>query len=405
VDQQATAGVSEPTRTHPTSKVAVAEIGSADAIADLGSALDALSSRIARRERDLTRLFDRIVRDRNALLDSVLDRLFGAFSGIIPFDTLECAFLSEDAQQVSGYWRKSARRAQHPTWSAPWREARLRSAPLGRDPVIIRDLRTGWADGGPTPVAQHFIDRGACSLLACPLIADGVALGFLFFTARNVDVFRPAHAVAFRRAAAQVSLVVQKTRAYGEALQGSRTLISETQRWREAATIDALTGVLNRRALDARLQASWIRFEQDRVPFGLIFCDLDRFKQVNDTHGHGVGDRVLAHAAQCLSRSLRGGDAFGRYGGEEFLAVVLTGSEQTLASVAQRLKRMLTPEPGTSIPVAASFGIAAATHFTSLADLVAAADRALYDAKHRGGNCCVLATSATELVLLPERAS
>ncbi|MGC4083918.1 MAG: GGDEF domain-containing protein [Vicinamibacterales bacterium] len=160
--------------------------------------------------------------------------------------------------------------------------------------------------------------------------------------------------------------------------------------------------MLNRRALDARLESAWARAEHEGVPFGLIFCDLDHFKRVNDTQGHAVGDRVLAQAACNLSRSLRGGDAVGRYGGEEFLAVIDSGAEETLALVARRLRRMLASDAVSGVAVTASFGVASSTRFASLADLIASADRALYEVKRRGRDCCVLAASATDLRLLTD---
>ncbi len=205
-------------------------------------------------------------------------------------------------------------------------------------------------------------------------------------------MFSNAHASAFERAASQVSVVVQKTRAYGEVVNHNRVLLRETRRLHEAATTDALTGVMNRRALDAALTSAWERHVRDRAGFGVIFCDVDHFKHVNDTHGHGIGDSVLARTALCLMRGLRGGDIFGRFGGEEFLAIVDTGSEATLADVAQRLRAMVAREMPCGISVTASFGAAASPRFSSLAALLAAADRALYAAKAHGRNQCVMAT-------------
>ena len=124
----------------------------------------------------------------------------------------------------------------------------------------------------------------------------------------------------------------------------------------------------------------------------MIFCDVDHFKHVNDTHGHGVGDSVLARTALCLMRGLRGGDIFGRFGGEEFLAIVDTGSEATLADVAQRLRAMVAREMPCGISVTASFGAAVSPRFSTLPALLAAADRALYTAKAHGRNQCVMAT-------------
>lgn len=376
--------------------------GSADAIADLGQALAAFSTRVTRRELELNRLVEQIAQERNVLLDNVLERLFEGFGGVIPFDALECAFLSDDGLQIVSYWKRGTGAAQHTSWSAALDCSRLQQLLAGREPLIIDDLFSGQASQPIAAPERRLLMDGARSVLACPLVADGAPLGVLFFTSRVPVAFQPSHAAAFERAASQVSVVVQKTRAYGEVIQGSRALVSETRRLRQVATTDALTGVLNRRALDSRLETAWARYEHEGAGFGLIFCDLDHFKQVNDSHGHSVGDRVLAAAAHCLSRSLRGADAFGRYGGEEFLALIDTSAEDTLSRVAGRLRKMVEAGDGCSVSVTASFGVASCRRFTSLADLVSSADRALYEAKHSGRNCCVLAASRTEFVLLPD---
>ena len=372
---------------------------SADAIAVLGDALAAFSSRVARRELELSRLFDEIARERSSLLDTVLNRLFEGFSGVIPFETLECAFLSDCGRRLVGAWRRGHAATLQPNWSISI-EGPLHDCLRRGEPAIISDLHAERASDARSAIERHLLLAGVRAALACPLVADGVPLGLLFFTSGQPDVFRPAHETAFLRAAAQVSAVVYRTRAYGEFLGGHRALESEARRLRRVATTDALTGVLNRRALDSRLERAWARFEQDGTGFGLIFCDLDHFKQVNDTHGHAAGDRVLAQAARSLARGLRGADAVGRYGGEEFLAIVDTGVEDTLGRVAQRLRRLLAEATAGAVPVTASFGVASSHRFPTRELLVTSADRALYDAKRRGRDCCVLGVSSADLVLL-----
>lgn len=392
------------TRTAETTPQATVPDGSVDAVTELGTALDSLSSRVSRREVELARLFDQIAVERHALLDTVLERLHEGFMGSIPFDMLECAFLSEDGEQLVSYWKRGTGESQHTSWSARLEGSIFDRTLASREPMVVDDL---FARPAAEPMAapeRRMLMEGARSVLACPLVADGTALGLLLFTSRVPGRLLASHAATFARAAGQVSIVVQKTRAYGEGIQGSRALANETRRLRQEATTDALTGVLNRRALDERLDAAWTRYEQEGAGFGLIFCDLDHFKLVNDTHGHGVGDRVLADAARQIARGLRGADAFGRYGGEEFLAVIDTSVEDTLSLVARRLRTMVQAAGHAGIRVTASFGVASCRRFTSLEDLVSSADRALYEAKHHGRNCCVLAASRTEFVRLEAEA-
>jgi diguanylate cyclase (GGDEF)-like protein len=374
---------------------------SPDAIAELGDALAAFSSRVARRERELNRLFDEIAVERNTLLDAVLSRLYLGLSGVIPFDAIECAFLSDDGTSTVSFWKRGSGPAPSEQGDPkPIGGTRLREMLATGYPLIINDLQSHAASASGGDLERRMVAEGARSALTCPLIADGVPLGFLFFTSHQPGAFAEAHAAAFKRAAAQVSIVVQKTRAYGEVVGHNRVLLRETRRLQEAATTDALTGVLNRRALDAALATAWDRYEQDGVAFGVILADIDHFKQVNDTHGHAVGDRLLSQTARCLARGLRGADVFGRFGGEEFLAIVDTTSEATLADVAHRLRSQVARENPCGIAVTASLGVAVSYRFNSVENLLGGADRALYDAKGSGRNRSAMALSADEVIPL-----
>lgn len=398
VNHEVTAAVDELIAPAVGTRAAADDAPSPDAIAQLGAALNDFSSRVARREHELSRIFEQIALERGSLLDAVLTRVVSGFSAVIPFDALECAFLSEDGGTLVSYWSRDAiGEATQPGHVTSIEGSRLLEPFADGCALIANDLLTHAMGHARADLERRLIVDGARAMLACPLVADGVPLGFLFFTSRRPHVFTAAHAAAFRRAAGQVSVVVQKTRAYGEVVNHNRALLRETRRLREAATTDALTGVMNRRALDDALAAAWDRHQHEHSNFGVIFCDVDHFKHVNDTHGHAVGDGVLAQVAGCLARGLRGGDIVGRFGGEEFLAIVDTGAEATLADVAQRLRTMVAREVPCGISVTASFGAAVSPRFSSLSALIGAADRALYLAKAHGRNQCVMATENTSL--------
>ncbi len=164
---------------------------------------------------------------------------------------------------------------------------------------------------------------------------------------------------------------------------------------REART-DVLTGLGSRRSLFPRLRERVASALVDGPSVGLLLLDLDDFKRVNDTHGHLVGDAVLAEVGRRLSSTLRPGEGF-RYGGEE-LAVVLSGvSQQTLQSAAERVHAAVTSEPvvveGTPpIEVGVSLGAALVPGRAEDAEgLCQAADQALLRAKADGKNCIRLA--------------
>ncbi|MEZ5469803.1 MAG: diguanylate cyclase [Lysobacterales bacterium] len=159
------------------------------------------------------------------------------------------------------------------------------------------------------------------------------------------------------------------------------SLQRERDRARALAELDALTGLPNRRMLDRELaeaRSGW-----------LLICDLDSFKAVNDRYGHAVGDRCLVHFAQCLRESLAGAAVFGRYGGEEFLAIVPGGDLFQARLLAERLRERTASTPvfvgEDQHRLTVSIGIAE----LDPADPVYAlgqADRAMYQAKAGGRN-------------------
>jgi two-component system cell cycle response regulator len=183
------------------------------------------------------------------------------------------------------------------------------------------------------------------------------------------------------------------------ALAGHLTLILDnarlSQRLHEMSTRDGLTRQLNHRAIYERLTEELERARRYRYPLSVVLCDMDHFKEVNDTYGHLAGDAVLREGAAVLRSSLRSGDLLGRYGGEEFLAVLPQIDLEAARAAAERLRVGLEglPVPLPTVPdvrITASFGVASldelgATATSSL--LVSLADRRLYEAKAAGRNC------------------
>jgi two-component system cell cycle response regulator len=124
----------------------------------------------------------------------------------------------------------------------------------------------------------------------------------------------------------------------------------------------------------------------------VIISDLDRFKSINDTHGHAAGDEVLRQAAACLARQVRAGDLVARYGGEEFVAVAPDCDLDAAVKLAERFRMAISElkivEHGTTIPVSTSVGVTACQGAarTSPVELLRQADEALYRAKDSGRN-------------------
>jgi len=187
----------------------------------------------------------------------------------------------------------------------------------------------------------------------------------------------------------------------GERILNLENRLNQTlQQMEELATLDSLTSLLNRRALYTHAEAELSRSRRDRNPVSLMMLDIDHFKQVNDKHGHLVGDKALRLIADTLRHNKRPYDWAGRWGGEEFLLVLPNTDESVAVAIAERMRLQILD---THVAVAtgvlqlnASFGIASTasgaelTASTSelyhLDNLVARADEALMQAKAQGRN-------------------
>ncbi|HVU16898.1 MAG TPA: diguanylate cyclase [Candidatus Didemnitutus sp.] len=171
-------------------------------------------------------------------------------------------------------------------------------------------------------------------------------------------------------------------------------LRNENQQLTHLANRDRLTGLLNRGAFDEAL-ANAVGAGQAGRTLGLVMIDLDRFKSINDRHGHPVGDAILRHFARIAHEVIRAPARVFRYGGEEFAVLLENVSEEEQRASAERLRRAIEERPHTegqrSLSVTISVGLAFARWPDSpltAAELVARADACLYEAKRAGGNCC-----------------
>ena len=176
----------------------------------------------------------------------------------------------------------------------------------------------------------------------------------------------------------------------------------------DLALLDDLTGVGNRRHLLQRLTEECARSERSGQPFALLVIDLDGFKAINDTHGHAAGDACLQHFTLMAQTRLRPGDMLARTGGDEFCIVLPSSTLREGAMIARRVLEVCRADAeqcvGTDIPIAVSIGVAQWTReMGAFPDrLIAAADRALYDAKKAGRNGFATHDPAPPLVPGPE---
>jgi diguanylate cyclase (GGDEF)-like protein len=170
-------------------------------------------------------------------------------------------------------------------------------------------------------------------------------------------------------------------------------LLKSQKKLHELATHDGLTGLLNRMAILQILKEEIERSKRDGHPLAVVMLDIDKFKSINDTYGHQAGDEVLIEVAQRLQKNIRAYDKFGRYGGDELLAVLPNCTKLNLQRIAMRLhgsisEKKIKTKKG-SLDVTISIGGVSSQTMTKLdsSAIIRLSDEALYTAKEKGRNC------------------
>lgn len=215
---------------------------------------------------------------------------------------------------------------------------------------------------------------GPRSWLGVPLVMYGNVEGVLAVSSDKRGVFGSDQRRLLEAIASQVSVALQNAHLY------------------ELAMVDGLTSLFVRRYFDARLDEETKRSERFGNEFSVIMMDIDDFKNLNDTHGHPVGDRVLREIAATVRSEMRGVDTAARYGGEEFAMILPRTDLLEAYNQAERIRgkiaELALEADGKPLQLTASFGIASysASDASTAADLVRCADRALYRAKRTGKN-------------------
>jgi diguanylate cyclase (GGDEF)-like protein len=160
------------------------------------------------------------------------------------------------------------------------------------------------------------------------------------------------------------------------------------------AYVDQLTGLANRALTDITLRARLDELSRYGWPFGVLFIDIDQFKQVNDRLGHEVGDAVLRAAANTLRGAARSFDLVGRWGGEEFVAILANTDARTLQAIADRFRALVEASVvsagGAEHVFTVSVGGTQATADDSVETLISRADALMYASKQSGRNCVTI---------------
>lgn len=183
----------------------------------------------------------------------------------------------------------------------------------------------------------------------------------------------------------------------GDLERSIHALRDEAHRWHQRADTDLFTGLANRDHILALLHDMFARAQRSRRPLSVVMADLDRFKKVNDTYGHLVGDDVLRGVTARIQSAVRNVDVVGRYGGEEFLVILKDAPPVLAHEIAERIRRRVADTPidvyGRHIPTTLSLGVAAMSPADDVMTFIGRADAALYEAKRAGRNRVIMADS------------
>jgi diguanylate cyclase (GGDEF)-like protein len=256
----------------------------------------------------------------------------------------------------------------------------LADYPLSRRVLEERAIEVVDADDADADPAEVtlMVAEGMRGLVMLPLVAKDAAVGLVELTFTGRPATDPGLITLARTMTHEAAMALENARLYETA--------------RDLADRDPLTGFYNHRYLHERLAEEVVRAVRKRRPLSVVMLDLDDFKLVNDSLGHVYGDRVLAHVAELIRSTLRASDVAARYGGDEFAVILPETSHDDATTVAERILEAFRNSPFAaegrqSFPIGASIGIA--THpedGRSATQLIASADRGLYDAKDAGGN-------------------
>ncbi len=237
-------------------------------------------------------------------------------------------------------------------------------------PIIVPDV----AKTGLPPAAA---DRSykTPSFLSCPLSLGGRTIGVMSFADKaSGQPFDRASLGLFQAIAPQIAIAIDRA-----------SLKDKAGEYEQLSVTDELTGLLNRRYIDARLTEEVKRSNRHGFPMSFMMIDVDHFKSYNDQFGHPAGDVALKTIGHVIRETLRGADVAARYGGEEFAILLPQTSGDEAAVIAERIRHNISEAHFPHRRVTSSIGVASCSaELCSVIDIVAAADKALYEAKNRG---------------------
>lgn len=250
------------------------------------------------------------------------------------------------------------------------------------DNIVVLEVQTG---SNPQPGVHRFTLRKV-ELEGQLLTSETWYRGILGAWLVVALIYLAARSVTLKRE------LRRKSQRERELVEINRLLDSRGQELEEKARTDPLTGAFNREGIGDAMRLGLAEWRREHKPLSIVMLDLDHFKQVNDNHGHAVGDRILAGVSALVKQNVRTSDLFARWGGEEFVLVCRNTRIEEAESIAQKLCDLISEHDfeEAGLKVTASFGVAMLRREESLEQIFERVDRALYAAKAEGRNRVVV---------------
>jgi diguanylate cyclase (GGDEF)-like protein len=276
-------------------------------------------------------------------------------------------------EQAEGFLTKAAVGARINLFAEPNVGERVSKLVLeDGSPVVVEDIKRIGIRSAPASWRYK-----TNSFLSYPITIGKRMIGVMNFTDKITgEAFDERDLQLLEAIAPQIAVAIDRT-----------VLKDKAGEFEQLSVTDALTGLLNRRYLEKRLIEEIQRSKRHRFPMSLMMLDVDEFKSYNDAFGHPAGDAALRIVAGVLQDILRGADVAARYGGEEFAILLPQTTSVEAATIAERLRQRIEHTEFPKRQVTVSIGIAAiSSDLETPADVIGAADHALYEAKNQGRN-------------------
>ncbi|WP_297324589.1 diguanylate cyclase [Nitrosomonas sp.] len=370
-----------------------------DDIGHLGKSLKKLSSHLQKQFDKSQSLYKIMVEcNFNLRLIDVLNHIYESFQNHLPYDRMSLVLFEHDKSKLKLHWVRANYNALelNTGYSLPMTDSSVQKLLDTHEMLIIDDLSTYLEELSESDLAQAAFKEGIHSCLVCPLIATGKSIGFVVFSCRKKNIYKKLHKDLSLQIASHLALIIEKTQLY-KGVKLNKQLIAQKKSLEQRVTHDALTGLFNRPAIFDILHKQILRAKRGGLQIAIIMIDIDHFKAINDSCGHLTGDAVLCEIAERLTNSARSHEYIGRYGGEEFLAIVSPYDQEGALKAAERFRNAVACQAISAnqmlIPVTISLGVAISTEQDTLDEhlLLQKADEALYQAKHKGRNRVELA--------------